>query len=80
MDLCRQKMPASKFIIQTDSFAMRELTQKSSLLCFTTNLAGDRADILRGRNIIPITNPEANVTYYFICKKAIRNMPRWQNI
>lgn len=70
MDLCRQKMPASRFIIQTDSFAMRELTQKSSLPCFTTNLAGDRSDILRGRNIIPITNPEANVTYYFICKKS----------
>lgn len=70
MDLCRQKMPASKFIIQTDSFAMRELTQKSSLPCFTTNLAGDRSDILMGRNIIPITNPEANVTYYFICKKS----------
>lgn len=67
--LCHQKMPASKFLVQTDEFAFRELILESTLPCFTTNLATDMSGILRERNIIPITSAEANVTYYFICKK-----------
>lgn len=70
MKLCRQKMPASKFIVQTDDFAMKELIQKSTLPCFTTNLVPDQSDILRGRSIIPITSPQANVTYYFVCRNS----------
>ena len=70
MELCQQKMPASKFIIQTDEFAMQELIQKSTLPCFTTNLAAYHSDTLKGRSIIPITNPEANVTYHLVCKKS----------
>lgn len=62
-------MPASKFLVQTDDFAFKELVQESTLPCFTTNLATDMSDILGSRNIIPITDAEANVTYYFICKK-----------
>lgn len=69
-ELCRQKMPASKFIIQADDFAMKELTRKSTLPCFTTNLAADHSDILKWRSVIPITDPEANVTYHLICKKS----------
>lgn len=71
-ELCYEKMPASKFLVQTDDFAFKELVQESTLPCFTTNLATDMSDILGGRNIIPITDAEANVTYYFICKKENR--------
>lgn len=67
--LCYEKMPASKFLIQTDDFTFRELIQQSTLPCFITNLAGDMSDILKDRNIIPITDTEANVIYHFICKK-----------
>lgn len=67
--LCYEKMPASKFLIQTDDFTFRELIQQSTLPCFITNLAGDMSDILKDRNIIPITDTEANVFYHFICKK-----------
>lgn len=67
--LCYEKMPASKFLTQTDDFTFRELIQQSTLPCFTTNLAGDMSDILKDRNIIPITDAEANVVYHFICKK-----------
>lgn len=70
--LCYQKMPASKFLIQTDDFSFRELVQKSTLLCFTTNLAVDMPDILAGRDTIPVTDAEANVVYYFICQKSNR--------
>lgn len=71
-DLCRQKMPASKFLVQTDEFAFRELVLKSTLPCFITNLVTNMSDILKGRNVIPITDVEANVVYYFLCKKSRR--------
>ena len=68
-NLCYEKMPASKFLVQTDEFAFQELVQESTLPCFTTNLATDMSGILKDRTIIPSTNAEANVIYYFICKK-----------
>lgn len=71
-ELCREKMPASKFLIQQDEFAFRELVRESTLPCFTTNLAADTASLLRGRSILPVTDPEANVTYYLICRTSGR--------
>ena len=59
----------SRFLIQTDDFALRELIRTSTLLCFTTNLAGDMADILTKRVIIPVADAEADVTYYMVCQK-----------
>ena len=67
--MCRRKMLASRFLIQTDDFALRELIRTSTLLCFTTNLAGDMADILTKRVIIPVADAEADVTYYMVCQK-----------
>lgn len=40
-DLCHEKMPASKFLVQTDEFAFEELIRASTLFCFTTNFATD---------------------------------------
>lgn len=68
-EMCYQKMPASRFYVQTDEFAMKELIQKSTLPCFITNLAQDMPYVLEGRKEIPITDPEANVTYHLICRK-----------
>ncbi|MDO5294501.1 MAG: LysR family transcriptional regulator [bacterium] len=65
-ELCRTKMPASKFLVQTDDFAFEELVRESSLPCFTTNLATDKNNLLENRYIIPITDPEANVEYSLI--------------
>lgn len=64
-DLCRRKMPASRFLVQTDDFELRELIRASSLPCFTTNLATDE-ELLQNRVSIPITDPEANVTYHLL--------------
>ena len=70
IELCRRCMPASKFLIQTDEFAFRELVRESALPCFSTNLSTARTDALQGRTAIPITDAQANVVYYFICRKA----------
>lgn len=66
--LCREKMPASKFLVQTDDFAFDELVRESSLPCFTTDLAISKGIGAppSGRILIPITDPEANVTYHLL--------------
>ena len=66
-EMCRVQMPASRFLVQTDQFEFEELVRESSLLCFTTNLAKDSQNLLADRIKIPVTNPEANVTYYLAC-------------
>lgn len=66
-EMCRVQMPSSRFLVQTDEFEFNELIRESSLPCFTTNLASDHNNLLADRVKIPITNPEANVTYYMVC-------------
>lgn len=67
-DLCRRKMPASRFLIQTDEFEFQELVRTSSLLCFSTDLANPKNLIPPDRVVLPITDPEADVTYHLICR------------
>ena len=66
-EMCRVQMPASRFLVQTDQFEFEELVRESSLPCFTTNLAKDSQNLLADRIRIPVTDPEANVTYYLAC-------------
>ena len=65
-DLCIEKMPASRFHVQTSDLAMEELTRSSSLPCFTTDLGRSRRKIPAERIEIPITDPEADVTFYLV--------------
>lgn len=69
-EMCRIQMPASRFLVQTDQFEMEELIKESSLPCFTTNLVEDSHGLLADRIKIPVTDPEANVTYYLVCHSA----------
>ena len=63
--LCREKMPASKFLVQTDTSVFDELVRASSLPCFTTDygqLQGGYPD----RVNIPLTDDEAHITFYIL--------------
>lgn len=71
-DLCYEKMPASRFLVQTKEFEFQELVKNSTLLCFTTNLARLDGDILRNRKIIPIEDVE--VTYHLICNRKKKDI------
>lgn len=67
-NLCHEKMPASKFLVQTDRFALEELIRNSTLLSFTTNLAGgEEPEVLQDRTIIPLVDAEATAEYQLIC-------------
>lgn len=63
-DMCREKMPASRFLVQTDPFALEELIRESALPCFSTNLSRNRSNILKNRIEIPITDQDANITFF----------------
>ena len=69
MEMCHRKMPASRFLIQTDASEFYELVKASTLLCFTTELANP-AETLFDRKLIPITDKEAHITYHLICRLA----------
>ena len=72
--LCREKMPASKFLVQTDVDAFEELVKASSLPCFSTDyrrqLYADWGQMplthYDGRINIPLIDSEANVTFYLV--------------
>lgn len=67
--LCRNKMPASKFLVQNDEFEFRELVKSSSLPCFSTDYSLENHESFPNRINIPLTDEEAKVTFYVIHKK-----------
>lgn len=68
--LCREKMPASKFLVQTDNAVFDELVRSSSLPCFTTDywLRQHHRSEYHGRIHVPLTDAEACVTFYLLQK------------
>ncbi len=67
--LCRQKMPASRFLVQTDDFTFNELVRSSSLPCFVTDYFRHPSSDYQGRVMIPLTDSEAKVTFYILCRR-----------
>lgn len=61
--LCREKMPASKFLVQTDSSVFDELVRASSLPCFSTDY-GQLQGGYPERVNIPLSDTAAQVTFY----------------
>ncbi|MCD7934690.1 MAG: LysR family transcriptional regulator [Oscillospiraceae bacterium] len=67
-ELCREQMPASRFLVQTDEFEFRELARTSTLPYFVTNLASG-ADFVKGRTVVPISDAAANVMFHMIFRR-----------
>lgn len=68
--LCREKMPASKFLVQTEESVFDELVKASTLPCFTTDYITNRDDAYPDRVNIPIADEGANVIFYIISRIA----------
>lgn len=68
--LCREKMPASRFLVQTDTEAFNELVGASSLPCFTTDY-GRYLTAYSDRVNIPLSDREADVTFYLAARDGI---------
>ena len=67
--LCREKMPVSKFLVQADTSVFDELVRASSLPCFTTDYGQRHHTAYPDRVTIPLTDPEANVTFCIITRQ-----------
>ena len=67
-DMVRRNLPASRFLVQDDEYALSELIRTSTLPCFTTDVAVERRyrDVGGDRVMVPITDSEANVAFYLI--------------
>ena len=61
-------MPDSRFLTQSNRFDFNELVQASTLASFTSNLAEKYSQVTSGRINVPISDKEATVTYYLVCK------------
>lgn len=66
------KMPDSRFLTQNDRFSFQELLQASSLPAFTSNLARKYMELPPVRIDIPISDKDAAVTYYLVCRAGER--------
>ena len=79
-ELVQEKMPASKFLIQSNRFEFEELAHNSTLPRFGTNLSQDREKIQDDRVVIPISDPEAHVHYHLVSLNPEINMTDLANI
>lgn len=71
-DLVVQKMPDSRFLVQTERYSFSELIENSTMPVFTTDYFHNpfsEAVHTASRVEVPITDPEFNVSYYLVCKK-----------
>lgn len=69
-ELCRQKMPSSRFLVQQEMEILGELVDNSAFPAFTTDYIMKRTPLTSGRILIPILDKEANVTYYCACLRS----------
>ena len=66
--LHREKMPDSRFLTQYDRFSFNELVESSTLPSFITDLSEKYIETASGRVTVPISDEEASVTYYLVCR------------
>lgn len=72
-DLVEEKMPDSRFLMQSERYTFAELARNSTLSLFTTD-AAPITDIEEKRIRIPIEDKEFNVTYHAACKKKNQHL------
>lgn len=68
-DICKSKMPDSMFLVQEEIAALDELRRTSALPSFATNLTS-KGNSNDHRILIPLTDPEVNITFYINYKTA----------
>lgn len=67
-----EKLPHTRFLTQNDPADFNELVAASTLPSFTTDLAKKYLGGGAGRVEVPISDPEASVSYYLVCPRERR--------
>ena len=71
-DIVDEKKPGSRFLVHTDRTSFENLVAASVLPYFSTNLVMHDYMQPADHIFVPITDPEVNVTFYFIAKEKDR--------
>lgn len=70
-DLVLEKMPDSRFLMQSERYSFQELIVNSTMSVFTSDTYPD--ELLDSRRVrVSIDDPEFHVTYYLVCKERNR--------
>ena len=69
-DLCMEKMPRTKFLLQNDRDVLGELVNASEFPSFLSSFYINRGETIPGRVNIPILDPEFDVTYWCVCRSS----------
>lgn len=75
-DLVVEKMPDSRFLVQTERYTFMELIENSTMPVFTTDYLSDSfpcSPPATDRVTVPITDPEFHVSYYLACRRENRS-------
>lgn len=70
-DICKAKMPDSLFLVQEELSALDELRKSSALPSFATDLT-NKSSSHDNRILIPLTDPEVNVTFWLCFNKLLK--------
>ena len=71
-EVCRQKMPLTRTLVQTEQEDFDELVQASALPCFSSDWAIRQYGKPQNRIVIPISDPEGTAVYHFLCRREDR--------
>ena len=72
-EICKEKAPNAKFLLQTEREIFKELVESNSFLSFTTNIFIENSRAPKNCFYKPILNVEADVTYHCVCKLNCKN-------
>lgn len=77
-DVVDKNMPDTRFLIQSERYTFAELIRNSVLPFFTTEKAQQGLSLPENRVIVPISDKEANPSFYLVCKKE--NFSRFRSL
>ena len=73
-ETCKTMIPNSRLLLQNDFAVFQELADASEFPFFISNWHIEKSLAPKDRSYLPITDQEASVTYYCVCKKESRNL------
>ena len=77
-NLCKEKAPDAKFLMQSERDVFKELVEVSPFLSFTTDVIIESGHAQKNCTYKPVLNAEADVIYYCVCKVDKKN--RFKNL
>lgn len=76
----REKMPKSKFLLQSGTESLMEVAETSSLPTFSTDLTNRVLGMRGNRFSVPFSDKEAKMDFYCLCLKAeYKKYANWFN-